>query len=163
MAWDVRVSCVNDLMRLQARIVVKSCNDKKFKSLSHEDDESQTFIANYTNKVLLLRVSQHVLLQVLLLFESRFAALVIALERTILAVDILDVDLQFGSGGEGRRTLIAVIVLDLKVALQMLLDVLFLERAQAANVALKTLFFQVHSLIMATQVRCEEGFPTFGT
>lgn len=108
-------------------------------------------------------MSQHVLLQVLLLFEGRFAALVIALERTILAVDILDVNLQFGAGGEGRRTLIAVIVLDLKVTLQMLLDVLFLEGAQAANVALEALFFQVHSLIMATQVRREEGFPTFRT
>lgn len=62
MTWDVRVSCVNDLMRLQARIVVKSCNDKNFKSLSHEGDESPTFVAHYTNEVLLLRVSQHVLL-----------------------------------------------------------------------------------------------------
>lgn len=87
----------------------------------------------------------------------------IALERPILAVDILDVDLQLGPGGEGRRTLIAVIVLDLKVTLQMLLDVLLLEGAQAADVALEALFLQVHSLIMATQIRCEEGFTTFGT
>lgn len=78
------------------------------------------------------------LLQVLLLLESRLAALVFALERTILAMDVLDVNLQFGAGGEGRRTLVAVVVLDLEMPLQVLLDVLFLEGAQSADVAFES-------------------------
>lgn len=66
---------------------------------------------------------------------------------------ILNMNLQLGAGGEGGWTLIAVIIFDLEVTLQMLLDVLLLEGAQTANVALESLLFQVNSLIMTAQVR----------
>jgi hypothetical protein len=107
-------------------------------------------------------VTQHVLLQVLLLLERRVASLVLALERTILAVDIFDVNLQLSSCGEARRTLVAVIVLDLEVTLQMLLDVLLFEGAQAADVALEAFLLQVDSLIVPSQVGSQEGFPALG-
>lgn len=61
----------------------------------------QTFVAHHADEVLLLCVSQHVLLQVLLLFESRVAAFVLALKRTLLAMHILNVNFQLGAGGEG--------------------------------------------------------------
>ena len=67
-------------------------------------------------------------------------------------MDILDVNLQLGSSGEARRALIAVVVLDLEVTLQMFFDVLFFERAQPANVALESFLLQVDSLIVTTQV-----------
>lgn len=88
-----------------------------------------TFVAHNTHEILFLRMTQHVFFQVLFLLERRIASLVLALERAILAVDVLDVNLQFGAGGEARRTLVAVIVLDLEVTLQMLFDVLLFERA----------------------------------
>lgn len=92
------------------------------------------------------------LLQVLLLLKGRLAAFVFALEWTILAVDVLDVNLQFGAGGEGRRTLVAVIVLDLKMPFQVLLDVLLLEGAQTADIAFESFLLEVDSLIVAAQV-----------
>lgn len=99
---------------------------------------SLTFVTHHADKVLLLSVTQHMLLQVLFLLKGRLAAFVLALEWTILAMDVLDVDFQFSAGGEGRRTLVAVVVLDLKVPLQVLLDVLFLEGAQSADVAFES-------------------------
>lgn len=75
-----------------------------------------------------------------------------ALEWTILAMDVLDVNLQFGAGGEGRRTLIAVIVLDLEMPFQVLLDVLLLEGAQSADIAFESFLLKVDSLIVAAQV-----------
>lgn len=92
------------------------------------------------------------LLQVLLLLKSRLAAFMFALEWTILAMDVLDVNLQFGAGGEGRRTLVAVIVLDLEMPLQVLLNVLLLEGAQTADVAFETFLLKMNSLIVAAQV-----------
>lgn len=86
------------------------------------------------------------------MFERRLASLVLAFEWTIFAVNVFDVNLQFGTGGESGWTLIAVVVLDFEMTLQMLLDVLFLERSQAANVALEALLLQVNSLIMTAQV-----------
>lgn len=65
---------------------------------------------------------------------------------------IFNVDFQLGAGGEGWRTLIAVVVFDFEMALQMLLDVLFLERPQPADIALEPFLLQVNSLIMTTQV-----------
>lgn len=92
------------------------------------------------------------LLQVFLLLKGRLAALMFALEWTILTVDVLDVNLQFGAGGEGRRTLVAVIVLDLEMPFQVLLDVLLLKCAQTTDVAFESFLLEVDSLIVATQV-----------
>lgn len=128
----------------------------------HPRTIEQTFVADDAHEVLLLRVPQHVLLQVLLLLERRVAAFVVALERTILAVDVLDVNLQLSSGCEGRRTLVAVVIFDLEVTLQVLLDVLLLERSQAADVALEALLLQVDPLIVAPQVRGQEGLAALG-
>jgi hypothetical protein len=101
----------------------------KFKKHVEQARTSRTFIADNTHKVLLLSVPQHMLLQVLLLLERRVASFVVALERAVFAVNILYVNLQLSAGGECRRALIAVIILDLEVTLQMLLDVLLFERA----------------------------------
>lgn len=114
----------------------------------------QTFITHNADEVLLLGVSQHVFLQVLFLFKRRIASFMIAFERAILAMDVLDVNLQLCARCESWRTLIAVIVLDLEVALQMLLDVLLLERSESTYVALEAFLLQMHPLIMTTQVRC---------
>lgn len=97
-------------------------------------------------------MTQHMLLQVLFLLERRVASFVVALERTIFAMHILDVNLQLGACGEGRRTLIAVVVLDLEMTLQMLFDMLLFKGSKTAYVALESFLFQVNSLIMTTQV-----------
>lgn len=76
-----------------------------------------TLIAYDTDKVLLLRVSQHVFLKILLLLKCRIAALVVASEWTLVAVNIFDVNLKLGSGRKSRWTLIAMVVFDLEVAL----------------------------------------------
>lgn len=75
-----------------------------------------------------------------------------ALERTLLAMHIFNMDFQLCAGGKGRWTLIAVVIFDFEVALQMLLDVLLLECAQTADVALEALLLQMNPLIMTTQV-----------
>jgi hypothetical protein len=92
------------------------------------------------------------LLQVLFLLKRRVTTFVVALKWTIFAMHIFDVNLQLGACGEGRRTLIAVVVLDLEMTLQMLLDVLFFEGAEATNVAFESFLLQVNSLIVTTQV-----------
>jgi hypothetical protein len=71
---------------------------------------------------------------------------------TILAVDILDVNFKLGSGCEGRRTLIAMVVFDLEMTLQMLFDMLLLECPQTADIAFESLLFEMHSLIMSSQI-----------
>lgn len=76
----------------------------------------------------------------------------IALERTLLTMHILNVNLELGASGEGGGTLIAVIIFDFEVTLQMLFDVLLLKRAKTANVTLESLLFQVNSLIMTAQI-----------
>lgn len=143
MTRDVRVPSVNYLMCLEARVIVESCEarNENVNDINKSSCQQQTFIAHNTDEVLLLRVSQHVFFQVLLLLERRLAPFMLAFERTIFAVNVFDVNFQLGPGGEGRRTLIAMVVLDLEVALQMFLDVLLLEGAQSANVALEPLLF----------------------
>lgn len=87
----------------------------------------------------------------------------IAFKWPLIAVDIFNVNFKLGSCGECGRTLIAMIVLNFKVSLQMLFNVLLLERSQATNVAFKSLLFQMNTLIVTTKVGREEGFSTIGT
>lgn len=61
----------------------------------------QTFVANNADEVLFLCMTQHMLLQVLLLFERRVTSFVVAFERTLLTMYILDVNLQLSSSREG--------------------------------------------------------------
>lgn len=149
------IPSVDDLMGFQAWIIVESWKGEgvSWSSIS-SDYQQRTFIANNANEVLLLGVTQHVFLQVLLLLEGRLATFVFALEWTILAMHVLDVNLQLRASCECRRTLVAVVVFDLEMAFQMLFDVLLLERSQSADIALEPFLLQMHSLIVATQVRC---------
>jgi hypothetical protein len=76
----------------------------------------------------------------------------VALEWPLITMDIFDVNFKLGSSRECGRTLIAMIIFNFEMSLQMLLDVLLFERSQATNVTFESLFFQMHTLIMTTKV-----------
>ena len=57
------------------------------------------------------------LLKIFLLLKCRVAAFVVALEWTLVAVDIFDVNLKLSSCRECAGALITMVVFDLEVAL----------------------------------------------